>query len=39
LEKAKKASEELKESLESYDKAIDKLKTLTKGTEEYKNAL
>jgi flagellar biosynthesis chaperone FliJ len=39
LEKAKQASEELKESLESYDKAIDKLRTLTKGTKEYKDAL
>jgi hypothetical protein len=29
----------LKKSLESYDTAINKLKTLTKGTEEYKTAL
>lgn len=39
LNKAKEAAENLKKTIESYDSAVDKIKTLTKGTEEWKQAI
>ena len=37
--KAKEAADALRNSIESYDSAVDKLKTLTEGTAEWKEAL
>lgn len=39
LENARAASEALKESIEGYDSAVNKLETLTKGTAEWREAL
>jgi hypothetical protein len=39
LNKAKTAAEELKSTIEDYDSAVAKLKTLTQGTEEWKKVL
>ena len=39
LNKAKEASEELKDSIEGYDSAVDKIKTLKEGTEEWREAI
>lgn len=39
LEKAKNASENLRNSIESYDTAVDKIKTLTVGTNEWRQAI
>lgn len=39
LKKAKEASDELRESIESYDSAVDKIKTLQEGTEEWRKAI
>jgi uncharacterized protein YoxC len=39
MEKAKEASEKLKESIKGYEEAVDSLHGLTKGTEEYNEAL
>ena len=39
LNDAKDAAESLRSSIENYDGAVDKLKTLTEGTEEWRDAL
>ena len=39
LTKAKDAANELRESIESYDTAIEKIKTLKEGTEEWRKAI
>lgn len=39
LDKARQAADGLRSSIDKYDSAIDKIKTLTKGTEEWRKAI